>query len=212
MNFANNEGANGITAGVTIVAKAKEPTDRFRSATDFPKTVEHLNASDMNQLYVEMRDCLIFTNRSRSQLIRRNEEHKQTISTLQNDSVRLQQLIHQLEQDKQTLTQSQQDNITALKQELGTMSSHLDQISQAFRDVEDIHSPMGAMAIPVRFNRFWRALKALIVWWREENDDFGNASGALPPASPPSLNPDDRQENPQMYSDPASVQRSLRDL
>ncbi len=110
------------------MATSKRPTDRFRSATDFPKTVEHLSTSDVSQLYVEMRDCLIFTNRSRSQLIRRNEEHKQTISTLRNDAARLQQFIHQLEQDKQTLTQSQQDNITSLKQELGTMSSHLDQI------------------------------------------------------------------------------------
>ncbi|PSB24784.1 hypothetical protein [Stenomitos frigidus] len=193
------------------MATSKHPTDRFRSATDFPKTVEHLSLSDASQFYVEMRDCLIFTNRSRSQLIRRNEEHKQTISTLQNDAARLEQFIHQLEQDKQTLTQSQQDNITSLKQELGTMSSHLDQISQAFKDVEDIGSPMGAMAFPGRFNRFWRALKALITWWREENDDFSAGSGTLPP-SPTPLNPEDRQENPQMYSDPASVQRSLRDL
>jgi hypothetical protein len=191
------------------MADSKHPAERFRSATDFPKTVDHLTMSDVSQLYVEMRDCLIFTNRSRSQLIRRNEEHKQTIATLRNDTARLQQFIDQLEQDKQTLTQSQQDTITALRQEMGIMSSHLEQISEAFRDVEDINSPMGAMAIPGRFNRFWRALKALITWWREENEDDG--SNALPSASSRPLNPEDRQEKPQMYSDPASVQRSLRE-
>ncbi|MBW4690464.1 MAG: hypothetical protein KME27_01720 [Lyngbya sp. HA4199-MV5] len=193
------------------MAKAKEPTDRFRSATDFPKTVEHLNASDVHQLYVEMRDCLIFTNKSRSQLIRRNEEHKQTISTLRNDAVRLQQLINQIDQDKQALAQSQQDVITTLKQEMGTMSSHLEQISEAFRDVEDIGSPMGAMAFPVRFNRFWKALRALITWWREENDDLVIGSSTSPAASPLPSKPEDRQEKPQMYTDPASVQRSLRE-
>ncbi|HEY9895561.1 MAG TPA: hypothetical protein V6D34_09145 [Candidatus Sericytochromatia bacterium] len=193
------------------MATSKHPTERFRSATDFPKTVEHLSASDVSQLYVEMRDCLIFTNRSRSQLVRRNEEHKQTVVTLRSDVARLQQLINQVAQDKQVLAQNKQDVITALEQELGTMSSHLDQISRAFKDVEDINGPMGAMAFPVRFNRFWRALRALVIWWREENDE-GMDSGALPPASSPSLNQEDRQEKPQMHSDPASVQRSLRDL
>ena len=192
------------------MATSNHPTERFRSATDFPKTVEHLSASDVSQLYVEMRDCLIFTNRSRSQLVRRNEEHKQTVVTLRSDVARFQQLVSQLAQEKQVLTQNNQDVVAALEQELNTMTSHLDQISQAFKEVEDIGSPMGAMAFPSRFNRFWRALRALITWWREEND--GVNSGALPPASSLSLNQEERQEKPQMHSDPASVQRSLRDL
>jgi methyl-accepting chemotaxis protein len=192
------------------MATSNHPTERFRSATDFPKTVEHLSASDVSQLYVEMRDCLIFTNRSRSQLVRRNDEHKQTVVTLRSDVAPFQQLVSQLAQEKQVLTQNNQDVVAALEQELNTMTSHLDQISQAFKEVEDIGSPMGAMAFPSRFNRFWRALRALITWWREEND--GVNSGALPPASSLSLNQEDRQEKPQMHSDPASVQRSLRDL
>jgi chemotaxis protein histidine kinase CheA len=192
------------------MATSNHPTERFRSATDFPKTVEHLSASDVSQLYVEMRDCLIFTNRSRSQLVRRNEEHKQTVVTLRSDVARFQQLVSQLAQEKQVLTQNNQDVVAALEQELNTMTSHLDQISQAFKEVEDIGSPMGAMAFPSRFNRFWRALRALVTWWREEND--GVDSGALPPASSLSLNQEERQEKPQMHSDPASVQRSLRDL
>jgi hypothetical protein len=53
-----------------------QPSDRFRSATEFPKTIKPLDPSEAEQLYVEMRDCLIFTNRSRAQLLRRNEEHK----------------------------------------------------------------------------------------------------------------------------------------
>jgi hypothetical protein len=184
---------------------------RFRSATEFPKTVEHLSASESDQLYVEMRECLIFTNRSRSQLLRRNEEHKQTTLSLKADVVRLQGLIHQLNSEKQELVQGRQGAIVELEHELKTMTAHLDQLSKAFEEVEDVNGAMGVLAIPGRFTKFWQALKALILWWREEYGEEAAPPAKVLPSSPQQVNEDDRRENPQMYTDPASVQRSLRD-
>lgn len=191
------------------MAAQQSPSDRFRSATDFPKTIAALNPTEAEQIYVEMRDCLIFTNRSRSQLIRRNEEHKQTALALRSDLARLQSAINQLNQEKQQLAKSQQSVITELNRELQVMTNRMDQLSQAFSDVEDVNSAMGVMAIPGRFSRFWQALKALILWWREEyGDDLPEDSGTLPGASPKTPTDDDRRDNPQMYTDPASIQRS----
>jgi hypothetical protein len=50
----------------------KSNPERFRSATEFPRTLQGLESAEAEKLYLEMRDCLIFTNRSRSQLMRHN--------------------------------------------------------------------------------------------------------------------------------------------
>jgi len=190
----------------------KSSSDRFRSATEFPQTIATLKLNEANQIYVEMRDCLIFTNRSRSQLIRRNEEHKQTALALKSDLARLQGAISQLNLEKQQLAKGQQAVITELNRELQVMTNRMDLLSQAFSDVEDVNSAMGVMAIPSRFNRFWQALKELILWWRDEyGDDSAGTSGALSGSLPKPPTDDDRRNNPQMYTDPASIQRSERD-
>jgi hypothetical protein len=178
------------------------PTARFRPATDFPKTIQSLEQEQANQLYSEMRDCLIFTNRSRAQLIRRNEEYKQSLAVLRSDTARLQGLIQQLTAEKSELLRDRQAVISELEQELRTMTTHLEGISSAFDEVQDINGAMGAMAIPGKFARFWQALKALIIWWRD------NYEQELPPPPPSSLPEDDRIKNPQMYTDIASIQRS----
>lgn len=190
---------------------AENPSsDRFRSATEFPQSINHLNATQANQIYIEMRSCLIFTNRSRSQLIRRNEEHKQTALNLRSDIVRLQTIVNQLNLEKQNLAQNQQATISELTNELSVMTGHLDQLSKAFEDVEGINNPMGVMAIPGRFSRFWQALKALIIWWRDEYGEDNQNVTSLPTVSQ-NLSESDRRDNPQMYTDPASIQRSERD-
>jgi hypothetical protein len=188
-----------------------EPTARFRSATEFPKTIEQLAPTESGQLYAEMRECLIFTNRSRSQLIRRNEEHKQSVFKLKSDIIRLQELISQLTVEKETQLSNKQAVIAELTHEMKTMTSHLDQLSIAFEDVKDVNGAMSAMAIPGKFARFWQALKALIVWWRDEYGDDPSTVAALPPTSPKPPSEQDRRDNPQMYTDPASMQRSERD-
>jgi len=188
------------------------PSDRFRSATDFPQLITHLQPTEANEVYTEMRDCLIFTNRSRAQLVRRNEEHKQKALMLKSDVIRLQGIISQLNLEKQSLAQNQQNTINELEQELRSMTGHLDQLSRAFEDVEDINSAMGVMAIPGRFARFWQVLKALIVWWREEYaEDALTSSRTLPGSSKTPLSEQEIHDNPQLGSDPASINRSLLD-
>jgi len=71
------------------MTNSDQPLARLRSATEFPKTIEKLSRSEANSLYEEMRACLIFTNRSRAQLLRRNEEHKQSALKLKTDVGRL---------------------------------------------------------------------------------------------------------------------------
>ncbi|GAB4235858.1 MAG: hypothetical protein Kow00121_63300 [Elainellaceae cyanobacterium] len=194
---------------------------RFRSATEFPKQIENLNAAEIVALYGEMRECLIFTNRSRAQLIRRNEEHKQSALQLKTDVERLQTYIHQLKLEKEEQAGDNRRIISALEQELGSMAGHLDKLSDAFDTVSDLDNPQqsqwGFLATPGRFFSFLRAIKAIVLWWREERDDgnsvtSGTSSPQLPGDSPANLDlEDDRRMNPQMYTDSASQGRSLLD-
>lgn len=191
------------------MANPQQPSARFRSATEFPKTIATLNPSEAEQLYTEMRECLIFTNRSRAQLIRRNEEHKQTALQLKSNVEQLQHLIRQLELDKQQLAASNQEVVSELSQQIEVMAGHFDKLTEAYDAISDIENPAGFMAQPGRFFRFIRALKAIILFWREEHDP---PSLPEPPKQMNQYGTDaDRRENPQMYQDPASINRSLLD-
>lgn len=201
------------------MAKPNLPADRFRSATDFPKTVNHLDRPELDALYLEMRDCLIFTNRSRAQLIRRNQEHKDKTGLLKEDVTRLQGMIQQLSREKQQTVQQNLEIIQALEAEMASMVSHLDELSGAFDTIADIETAEQAQrtffTMPARLFRFMRAVKAIVLWWRSDRSE------SLPPLTPnphPSLPPtagvdedEDRRERPQMYTDPASINRSLLD-
>ena len=200
------------------MATPNRPSDRFRSATEFPKSIESVEQAEANTLYMEMRDCLIFTNRSRSQLLRRNEEHKQTALQLKSDIHRMQGLISQLTLEKTQITESNRQIVTELQQEMSTMASHLDELSDAFGVVADFEDPqqsgMGLLAAPGRFFRFLRAVKAIVLWWRKDDPETNALpSETHPPKAPFPDDPsfEDRRENPQMYSDPASQNRSLLD-
>lgn len=205
------------------MATSKEPAARFRSATEFPRTIENLDQTKANDLYTEMRECLIFTNRSRSQLVRRNEQHKQTALSLKSDIERLQGLINQLSVEKEQITANNRQIISELQQEMGTMVGHLDQLSDVFDIVADVDNPQQAewsiLAFPGRFTRFLRAIKAIVLWWREEQNPEDNSPDRAnqtisvshtPLPNDPTLE-QDRRDNPQMYSDPASEGRSLLD-
>lgn len=184
--------------------------ERFRSATEFPQSIASLDRPDADALYEEMRACLIFTNRSRSQQIRRKEQYKSTAMELQSDVARLQTLIQQLATEKEGIAQSQRETIRSLEQELGQMSGKLDRFSKAFDDVEALKGTMDIMADPGRFLRFWQALRDLIFWWRDvENPDtpYEPAVKTLPPEAIDQ----DRKDNPQMHDDRASINRSLLD-
>ncbi|MBF1999198.1 MAG: hypothetical protein IGS38_00565 [Synechococcales cyanobacterium M58_A2018_015] len=190
---------------------------RFRSATEFPKTIASLERAEAEQLYREMRDCLIFTNRSRAQLLRRNEEHKQSALQLKADVAKMQQLIQELGLEKQQIIASNQQVVAELTHQMQTMARHLDQLAEAFDGIADCNpdqSPMNWLAQPGRFMRFIKAIKAIVLFWR---DDDLNPGATLPPAPLSPLPPTpadveaDRKEHPQMYQDPASINRSLLD-
>lgn len=196
------------------MAPSDQNTARFRSATEFPKTTEQLARTEADALYEEMRDCLIFTNRSRAQLIRRNEEHKQKALALRSNVERLQTTIQQLSQEKQQLATKDRLIVTELEAEIRSMSLHLEQLSVAFDaipDIEDVQqSHWGMLAFPHRLLSFLRAVKAVVTWWRQ---DHAGAEASATPQLPGSsdLSEEDRRNNPQMYTDAASINRSLRE-
>lgn len=200
------------------MAKSVQTSVRFRSATEFPKTVENLSRHEADQLYDEMRACLIFTNRSRAQLLRRNEEHKKNILGFKSDVERLQVFINQLKLEKEQLEQNKQFIISNLEHEIGSMTKHLDQLSSAFDTVSDIENlqetQWSFLSLPKRFFNFLQAVKGIVLSWREEHsDDEGiRISNNSRPQLPSGTEMDDeRKEQPQMYQDPASIGRALLD-
>jgi len=201
------------------MTNSDQPLARLRSATEFPKTIEKLSRSEANSLYEEMRACLIFTNRSRAQLLRRNEEHKQSALKLKTDVGRLQVFINQLKLEKQQLAEGNQLIISELEREVQTMTKHLDQLSDAFNTVADLDDPAQTqwnfLALPSRFFKFIQAVRAIVLFWREERqEDAGDTqfvSTSRPQLSGEAEISDDRRERPQMYTDPASQGRSLLD-
>ncbi len=192
---------------------------RFRSATEFPKATNILNRSDLDAVYGEMRECLIFTNRSRAQLMRWNDQHKQDKLQLKETVHRLQGMIHTLTAEKQSLTQDHQQIVSELELEVSSMAIHLDRLSDAFEPfaaMEDSEqSRWSFVALPGRFFKFLNAVKSIVMWWRDEQDvqDETQISGESTPSLFGSAEPidDDPRDRPQMYSDPASVNRSLLD-
>jgi hypothetical protein len=200
------------------MAHPGSPSPRFRSATDFPKTIQALDSSEADAIYREMRECLIFTNRSRSQLVRRNEEHKAKANLLRQDVARLQAMMSQLTCDKQAILQENRGIVSALETEISTMATRLDELSIAFGAMDDIETSVQAqwsyISFPQRFFRFLNAVRAVVVWWNSERPE---ERSPLPPSSrsevaaPAIEEEEDRRDRPQMYTDQASVGRSLLD-
>lgn len=201
------------------MTRQNQSSERFRSATEFPKTIESLNNAEADELYKEMRDCLIFTNRSRSQLLRRNEEHKQSALRLKTDVERLQVMISQLKLEKEQLASNNRQIVTDLEREISSMAGYLDQLSAAFDSVSDVDNPekahWGYLSAPNRFFKFLRAIKAIVLWWREDKGEetetlkFTSVSQSYLPGEVDA--DEERIEKPQMYTDSASQGRSLLD-
>jgi DNA repair exonuclease SbcCD ATPase subunit len=175
--------------------------------------LQGVESAEAEKLYLEMRDCLIFTNRSRSQLMRHNNSYRSKVAQLKTDVAKLQSSINALSLEKRDLVQSKQDAIAALQREMGTLAQHLDRLSDAFDDVAnfDVTGPkqFGFLAASVRFFRFLRAVRSIVLWWRQ--DESSATQPFLPTSSQPSDDSEDRCNNSQMYTDPASNGRSLLD-
>jgi uncharacterized protein YukE len=197
------------------MASSNSNPERFRSATEFPRTLQGVESAEAEKLYMEMRDCLIFTNRSRSQLMRHNNGYRGKVTQLKTDVAKLQSSINALSLEKRDLVQSREAAIAALQQEMGTLTQHLDQLSDAFDDVAnfDLKGPnqFGFLAASGRFFKFLRAVRSIVLWWRQDQVEPSAPQSSLPASEYPSDDDDDKRNNPQMYTDPASINRSLRE-
>jgi hypothetical protein len=197
------------------MADSNSNTERFRSATEFPRTLQGVESAEAERLYLEMRDCLIFTNRSRSQLMRHNNGYRGKVAQLKTDVAKLQSSINALSLERRDLEQSKQEAIAALQQEMGALTQHLDQLSDAFDDVAnfDVTGPnqFGFLAASGRFFRFLRAVRSIVLWWRQDQVEPSAVQSSLPANINSPDDSEDRHNNPQMYTDPASINRSLRE-
>lgn len=198
------------------MASSTSGTARFRSATDFPKSIQEMERPQGESLYQEMRDCLIFTNRSRAQLTRRNSEHKDKTLALREKISHFQSLIDQLQNQKQAQLQQKESIINQLAAEMAEMHSQMGLLSEAFDAVGDPESEMqrhwGQISFPQRFLRLIKAVKALMQWWHSQDDDRDLPESGSPVVT---IDPEDdrqnRRDHPQLYSDQASINRSLLD-
>ncbi|AZB73350.1 hypothetical protein [Synechococcus elongatus] len=186
-------------------AQATNSSARFRPASDFPRSIAGMEQVKAEAIYAELRDCLVFSNRSRGQLNRRNQEYKNKAMQLQSDVQRLRSLIQKLEVDKIQLEASKQQVITELQAEFATVSQHLDELSSAFDEIQDfeemLKTPLGLMANPSRFIQFLRKIASIVRFWRQPD-----------PAQPTLADTEqDRRDRPQMYEGPAENGRALLD-
>lgn len=190
-------------------------TARFRSATDFPKDIRETEREQANALYTEMRDCLIFTNRSRAQLVRRNAEHKDKTLTLRTKIDGLQGLINQLQAQKQTQVQEREAIIAQLAGEMTEMSTQLDTLSDAFDSVGDVASEgeahWGHLMFPNRIMRLLQAVKSIMQWWKKQDDRQVEGTGHPVELINGEASEQDKRDHPERYTDQACINRDLLD-
>ncbi|MEL6551946.1 MAG: hypothetical protein AAFQ63_00595 [Cyanobacteria bacterium J06621_11] len=196
------------------MASSGSKTARFRSATDFPKTIQTFEQPKSAALYEEMRDCLIFTNRSRAQLIRRNQEHKNTTLDLRSRIDSLQTLINQLKSQKQSQIQEREALITQLAGEMTEMSGQLNTLSEAFDAVGDIESEgqthWGRLVFPSRIMKLIQAVTSVMKWWKTQDNSIVEDTDH-PAEITGIVDEQDRLNHPERYTDQASINRSLLD-
>ena len=194
---------------------ASPDTARFRSATDFPKSIQALEPAQVGTVYEEMRDCLIFTNRSRAQLVRRNSEHKETTLQLRDRLTHFQSLIDQLKNQKQAQLLEKEFLINQLAEEMTEMSAQLGVLSDAFNEVGDVDTDVqthwGQLIVPTRFIKLLRAVKSVMLWWNQRDGQSLPENSDAIEIVHESATETAKREQPQMYSDQASTDRSLLD-
>ena len=192
----------------------------FRSATEFPKTIQDLETAEADRVYREIRNYLISTNRSQGQLRRYNQNYRKDIQAykaeigeLRDVRDRLQLAINNLATEKQDILVQKGQAITLLQSEVENLTSHLDNLADAFDGVIDFNdstAQWGSQSFVGRVRRFLNAVRHIVLWWRKERTLPPSAS-PQPQLPPNTVADDDRRDNPQMYTDPASVNRALSD-
>ncbi|MGB3766603.1 MAG: hypothetical protein WA947_08585 [Phormidesmis sp.] len=188
---------------------------RFRSATDFPKNIQELDSMQASSTYEEMRDCLIFTNRSRAQLLRRNSEHKETTLQLRDRLTHFQNLIDQLKNQKQAQLIEKEALINQLAEEMTEMSTQLGVLSNAFNEVGDVEAEAqthwGQLVFPARIVRLLRAVRSVMLWWNQRDGQSLPEDSDVVEIVHANATEADKQDQPQMHSDQASTGRYLLD-
>lgn len=195
-------------------------TQEFRSATEFPASIQELGIKEADQIYCEIRQYLVSTNRSQGQLRRYNESYRQdiskyrdNISDLQKTRDNLQLAINQLTTEKKELLNEKSEAIELLEQEVTNLSSHLDTLSEAFEGIIDFDDPnvqWASTGFMTRVLNFLKSVRRIVQWW---NTDDQLPSTEKHESLPPSQEniAIEKRENPRMYTDPASINRALRD-
>ena len=200
------------------MAASASNTARFRSATDFPKDIQTLEKEAILLTYAEMRECLIFTNRSRAQLIRRNTEHKEKTDHLRQTVAHLQGLINQLQTQKQSQLQAREEIIAQLGSEVTEMTHQINQLSDAFEAVGDLEAEAqthwGHLMFPSRIVKLLQAVKSLMQWWHRQDDSptlNGSNDDNTLAAEVTMIDEEHRRNYPHLYTDQASINRDLLD-
>jgi hypothetical protein len=127
--------------------------------------------------------------------------------------------IQKLSQEKQQLAASSQELLRGMEQELMAMGSRLETLSSAFDAVADVETAdrmqWSFLTLPQRFLNFLNAVRGIVNWWREEQGIEPTPPQPVLPSAEPKLTPEEeaqkRKDDSQMYTDQASVGRSLLD-
>jgi len=168
-----------------------------------------------SSMYEEMRDCLIFTNRSRAQLLRRNSEHKETTLQLRDRLTHFQSLIDQLKNQKQAQLLEKEALINQLAEEMTEMSTQLGTLSDAFSEVGDVEAEAqthwGQLVFPARIVRLLRAVRSVMLWWNQRDGQSLPEDSDVVEIVHANATEADKQDQPQMHSDQASTGRYLLD-
>ncbi|KAI9135116.1 hypothetical protein [Acaryochloris sp. CCMEE 5410] len=197
-----------------------QKTQEFRSATEFPTSIQELDIKEADRVYCEIRQYLVSTNRSQGQLRRYNESYRQdiskyrdNISDLQKTRDNLQLAINQLTAEKKELLNDKSEAIELLEQEVTNLSGNLDTLSEAFEGIIDFDDPNVQWASTSFMTRVWNFLKSvrlIVRGWNIEDQLPSTADHESLPPSRENIAMEER-ENPRMYTDPASINRALRD-
>jgi hypothetical protein len=189
------------------MATSSPQPNRFRPATDFPQQISTLEREDADSLYVEIRKCLIFTNQSRGQLIRRNTEHKDKALKLRGDLGHLQGLIDQLQAQKQMQLAEKETIIAQLAEQMMEINEQIGTLSEAFDAVGDVEgeaqAQWGRLLFPTRIMRLLKAVKALMQWYKK--DEPASLSDGVIEID--IIDEQHRRDYPHQYTDQASINR-----
>ncbi len=181
-----------------------------------PPPFRQVAMEQIEPLYQQMRDAIIAQRYRKIQL--ENQELRAQLAQWQEEKGQLQELLSRSALEKVQSTDQERQTILELQEESAIMGSRLDELVEAFEQVDNGSGGQWnfmAMAAPYKLIRFREALKGIVDWWQSDDDELppSSQSTSLPPTPPtsPRQIEQDRRDRPQLHDDPASMGRSLLD-